>query len=578
MKDYLKKILYLVGDDVRKIPWMIVLFVCISIFEIASLGLIVPYVSLIVSPENVQDNYVYILISSIIDDRSIESLLIVFGCMLIVIFIVKATLSIIINKEILNFSNRKGAKLRRELLRSYQNMGYEEFLHRNSAEYIHSIQILATQFSQNTMVAVLRFFSEGIVVLAIIVFLSITDILALLVIASLLLIFIYFYDFIFAERIKKNGAKINQYQIKTVRRVNEAINGFKEIRVLGKEKYFYEKVTDMSMKYADTYTKSLVLTTASRYILELILIVFIVIMVMLAIFTNRDLVMLVPTLTVFGLASLRLMPAANTFSNSLSQLRFGHDATNIIFNDLYNNKKVDQSKSHPKEVKNFESLDLENISFSYGKKNIFKNISLSISKGSSIGIIGKTGSGKTTLINLILGLITPSSGSIVINKIISKSKINILKGISGYIPQHTFLVDDTIKKNIALGLADDEIDNEKVINALKFARLLDFVDGLPSGEDTRIGEHGSRLSGGQRQRLSLARAFYFNRQLLVMDEASSSLDNTTEQEIASEIKDLKGKVTTIIVAHRHSTLKDCDQIYEVINGELIHRGKYNDIV
>ena len=500
MKDYLKKILYLVGDDVRKIPWMIVLFVCISIFEIASLGLIVPYVSLIVSPENVQDNYVYILISSIIDDRSIESLLIVFGCMLIVIFIVKATLSIIINKEILNFSNRKGAKLRRELLRSYQNMGYEEFLHRNSAEYIHSIQILATQFSQNTMVAVLRFFSEGIVVLAIIVFLAITDILALLVIASLLLIFIYFYDFIFAERIKKNGAKINQYQIKTVRRVNEAINGFKEIRVLGKEKYFYEKVTDMSMKYADTYTKSLVLTTASRYILELILIVFIVIMVMLAIFTNRDLVMLVPTLTVFGLASLRLMPAANTFSNSLSQLRFGHDATNIIFNDLYNNKKVDQSKSHPKEVKNFESLDLENISFSYGKKNIFKNISLSISKGSSIGIIGKTGSGKTTLINLILGLITPSSGSIVINKIISKSKINILKGISGYIPQHTFLVDDTIKKNIALGLADDEIDNEKVINALKFARLLDFVDGLPSGEDTRIGEHGSRLSGGQRQR------------------------------------------------------------------------------
>ena len=578
MKDYLKKILYLVGDDVRKIPWMILLFVCISIFEIASLGLIVPYVSLIVSPENVQDNYAYILISSIIDDRSIESLLIVFGCMLIVIFIVKATLSIIINKEILNFSNRKGAKLRRELLRSYQNMGYEEFLHRNSAEYIHSIQILATQFSQNTMVAVLRFFSEGIVVLAIIVFLAITDILALIVIASLLSIFIYFYDFIFAERIKKNGAKINQYQIKTVRRVNEAINGFKEIRVLGKEKYFYEKVTDMSMKYADTYTKSLVLTTASRYILELILIVFIVIMVMLAIFTNRDLTMLVPTLTVFGLASLRLMPAANTFSNSLSQLRFGHDATNIIFNDLYNNKKVDQSKPHPKEVKNFESLDLENISFSYGKKNIFKNISLSIPKGSSIGIIGKTGSGKTTLINLILGLITPSSGSIVINKNISKSKINILKGISGYIPQHTFLVDDTIKKNIALGLADDEIDNEKVINALKFARLLDFVDGLPSGEDTRIGEHGSRLSGGQRQRLSLARAFYFNRQLLVMDEATSSLDNSTEQEIASEIKDLKGKVTTIIVAHRHSTLKDCDQIYEVINGELIHRGKYNDIV
>ena len=582
MKDYLKKILYLVGDDVKKLPWMLMLFLSVSVFEIAGLGLVVPYISLIVSPDNFQDNLVYILISDMFDIRSVGDLLIVFGCMLIAIFIFKATISIIINQKILNFSNRMGAKLRRELLKSYQKMNYQEFHQRNSSEYIHSIQALATQFSQNTMNSVLKLCSEGILIITIIVFLALTNIMALIIIVSLISTFIYFYDLVFAEKIKKNGVNINQFQIKTVRAVNEAINGFKEIRVLGKEKYFYDQVSDMAKKYADTYTNWLVLTQASRYILELILIVFIVTLVILAIFTDQDLPMLLPTLTVFGLASLRLMPAANSISTSLSQMRFGQDATNIIFNDLqhnrHHNKKLVVSKSLPKSIKDFETLELLNVSFSYGKKKVFKNLSLSISKGASIGIIGGTGSGKTTLINLILGLITPSSGSILINKIVTKNNINILKGISGYIPQNIFLVDDTIKKNIALGLPDDEIDNGKVIHAIKLARLYDFVDSLADGMNTHIGEHGNRLSGGQRQRLSLARAFYFNRQLLIMDEATSALDSLTEKEIASEIKDLKGKVTTIIVAHRYNTLKECDQIYEVKDGELIHRGKYNDVV
>ena len=582
MKEYLKKILYLVGDDVKKLPWMLMLFLSVSVFEIAGLGLVVPYISLIVSPDNFQDNLVYILISDMFDIRSVGDLLIVFGCMLIAIFIFKATISIIINQKILNFSNRMGAKLRRELLKSYQKMNYQEFHQRNSSEYIHSIQALATQFSQNTMNSVLKLCSEGILIITIIVFLALTNIMALIIIVSLISTFIYFYDLVFAEKIKKNGVNINQFQIKTVRAVNEAINGFKEIRVLGKEKYFYDQVSDMAKKYADTYTNWLVLTQASRYILELILIVFIVTLVILAIFTDQDLPMLLPTLTVFGLASLRLMPAANSISTSLSQMRFGQDATNIIFNDLqhnrHHNKKLVVSKSLPKSIKDFETLELLNVSFSYGKKKVFKNLSLSISKGASIGIIGGTGSGKTTLINLILGLITPSSGSILINKIVTKNNINILKGISGYIPQNIFLVDDTIKKNIALGLPDDEIDNGKVIHAIKLARLYDFVDSLADGMNTHIGEHGNRLSGGQRQRLSLARAFYFNRQLLIMDEATSALDSLTEKEIASEIKDLKGKVTTIIVAHRYNTLKECDQIYEVKDGELIHRGKYNDVV
>ena len=577
MKNYLGKIFYLIGDDLKKLPWMLVLFLTLSLLEVIGLSFIIPYISLIINPEALSNNYFYDLVIENIDN-STENILILFGLILILIFFIKTTLSIIINHKILSFSNNKGANLRRNLLRYYQKMEYQDYLQRNSSEYIHSIQVLATQFSQNTMVAVLKFMSEGLLVLTILVFLALTNIVALITIFLLISTFIYFYDFIFGNRIKKNGSEINKYQIKTITGVNEAITGFKEIRVLGKEDYFNENVAKMAINYAKSYTSVLVLSSVSRYILEFILILFIVMMVLLSIYSNKDLLMLVPTLTVFGVASLRLMPAANTFSQGLAQLRFGYNSTNIIYNDLVNSEKVNVSKFTPEVGSVFRDIKLENVSFSYGVNAIFDNVSLTISKGDSIGIIGSTGSGKTTLINIMLGLLAPSSGNIILNNVIIENNSNPLKGISAYIPQNIFLVDDSVKKNVALGILDDEIDEEKVFESLKAARLLDLVNGLPDGIETIIGENGNKLSGGQRQRLSLARAFYYNRQLLIMDEATSALDNVTEQEIAKELKALDGKITTIIVAHRFTTLKDCDHIYEITNGQVIYRGKYDDII
>lgn len=577
MKKYLRKIFYLIGDDVKKLPWILVLFLTVSLFEVIGLSLIIPYISLIINPEGLSNSYYYGLIIGNIDSKSTENLLVYFGLILILIFFIKTTLSIFINHKILSFANKKGASLRKNLLSAYQKMEYQDYLMRNSSEYIHSIQILATQFSQNTMVAVLKFMSEGLVVLTILIFLALTDIVALTIIFSLLALFIYFYDSIFGKRIKKFGAEMNKYQMKTVAGVNEAIIGFKEIRVLGVENHFNEKVSKLAMGYAKSYTSAQVLSSASRYILELILIVFVVMMVLISIYGDKDLLTLVPTLTVFGVASVRLMPAANIFSDGLSQLRFGYNSTNIIYNDLVSNDKENLSKFIPEVPSKFKEMKLDNVSFSYGVNTIFENVSLTISKGDSIGIIGSTGSGKTTLINLMLGLLAPSSGNIILNDVIIEGNTHSLKGISAYIPQNVFLVDDSVKKNVALGILDEEIDKEKVFKSLESAKLLDVVDGLPEGIETIIGENGNKLSGGQRQRLSLARAFYYNRQLLILDEATSALDNVTEQEIAKELKALDGEITTIIVAHRFTTLKDCDHIYEIINGQVIYRGKYDDI-
>ena len=577
MKDYFKKIIYLIGPDIKKLPWMLFLFVILSLFEIISLGLIIPYISIIVNPDVFFDSYVYQIISKYYNIQSSHNLLIILGIFMIFIFTGKSLLSITINKIILKFSNDKGASIREQLLNSYQNMSYEEYSNKNSSECIHAIQVLATQFSQNTMIAGLKFISEGILVLAILGFLAVTNIIALITIVGLITVFIYLFDLLYGNKIDNYGTKINQFQTQTILCINESIEGFKEIRVLGKEKYFKDKLSKLASNYSDAYTNYQVLTTVPRYLLELILIFLIVIMVFITIFNDGELLNMVPTLTVFGVASLRLMPAANAFSNGLSQLRFGYNSTNIIFKDLNRTMSYSKNKSHFND--NIKKIEFVNVSFSYGNKSILNNISLNIEKGASIGIIGATGSGKTTLINLILGLIRPISGNIIINnEKVAHNNFFGLKGLSAYIPQTVFLIDDTIKKNIALGLPDAQIDNDKLLEVLKKARLEEFVCSLDNGLDTYVGQNGAKLSGGQRQRISLARAFYFDKQVLIMDEATSALDNKTEQEVSKEIQNFKGDVTTIIVAHRLSTLKNCDKIYEIKGGNVVLRGTYDDII
>ncbi len=575
-RDYIKKILYLIGEDKKKLSWILLLFITLPVFEILGLGMIIPYVTLIIDPNSFKANF-ELFSAGFFKNKSDEDLLIIFGLVLFLIFGLKAIFIIIINKTIFNFSNLTGAKLRSKLLNSYQSMKYDEYLNQNSSHYMYSILDLAVKFSQSTLPASLSMVSQAVLAICILLFLAITDILILTIIGTLICSFVFFYDYILGEKITNYGAKTNTYQTKTLQTVNEAIEGFKEIKILNKEEYFHKKVSQMALKYANTYTNLLLFKTIPRFAIELILVASVVFIVFVAIFMKRDLVTIVPTLTVFCVSALRLMPAAYTFSDGLAQMRFGHEATNIIYKDLYN-KKILGQKDIIKPVKYFKSLNLQNIFLSYGKKQILENVSLSINKGDSIGIIGVTGSGKTTLINIILGLIIPNKGSVFLNDKKVNNSVESLKGLCAYIPQNTFLIDDSIKKNIALGMREEEIDDKKLINAIEQAHLTDLVKSLPNGLNTNVGENGDKLSGGQRQRITLARAFYFYRQIFLLDEATSALDSETEEEINFAIRELKGKITTIIVAHRYSILKQCDHIYEIKNRELIYRGKYNDIV
>jgi ABC-type multidrug transport system fused ATPase/permease subunit len=583
MQQYLKEILFLVGDKKQAI-WMVFLFSIGASLDILGLSLIAPYVSLIINPDLIKDGYLFTLLSSAFKDPTSDQLLIIIGILILIIFMIKILFTILINWSILKFSYGKGAQIRTSLMSVYQNLPYSEFLSRNSSEYIHAVQILSSQFSQFLIPTVFRFISEGAVALSILFFLAWLDIYLLAIVLILILGFIFFYDQIFKSRVTQYGKLVNKQQTSMVQTINESVQGFTEIRVLGKEEYFRSNLLNRAQEYANTYAKMQLVTMIPRYMMEYIFFIFVVTTVLLSIYMDKDMQIVATTLSVFSIAALRLMPIANTFSSGISDLRFLRDATSLLYKDLSKGKNLNggniNTSAAQKNTDKFKTLSLDNVSFYYDDENLIalKNISIAIHAGDSIGIIGTTGSGKTTLINIFLGLLKPTSGAIYVNDVPLESNIDALIKNTAYIPQNMFLLDDTMRENIALGVKSDEIDEKRVIAALKKASLFNFVDNLPNGLNTYVGENGIKLSGGQRQRLALARAIYHERSVLVMDESTSALDNQTEQEIINEIKSLKRKKTIIIIAHRLTTIQHCDCIYRIENGKIIEQGSYKEVV
>ena len=297
---------------------------------------------------------------------------------------------------------------------------------------------------------------------------------------------------------------------------------------------------------------------------------------------NYDVANMILILGIYGAASLRLIPIATSINHSRIQIQFANNSVSRLFEDIYRFKNSQHLKINENTSRNilFETLDLENTSFSYKDRNkvVIDNISLSIKKGEIVAFIGESGSGKTTIVDLIIGLIKPTSGNILINKKpINEMLFSWHKKIA-YLPQQIFLIDDTLKKNIALGCENNNIDNELLLSAIQSARLTDLVNSLEKGLDTKIGEKGVRLSGGQRQRVALARSFYHKRDILIMDESTSALDTKIEEEVIREIEILKGEKTIIIITHRLNSLEFCDSIYKIHNGKIIDFGSPKDVL
>ena len=567
---YFKKIIYLLGSEKKSLIFLILLFFISSLLDLVGLGLIGPYIAIVVDPSLLKSKF-YFFVKII--NRDTNQILVIIGYFILFILFLKTYLLIIVNKYVIKYGQRQRVLLSKKLMKTFQNIDYNLFIKKETSEFISSISGYTNQYSSLLQIT-LQLLSNLLVAFFIFLLLAYQNLFALSILLLMSITLIVIYDVVFKKKITMIGFELNNSTNSMQQGVIDGMKGLKEIRVLQKEDFFYTKV-EKGIEHTAFYNlKSQMITMSPRFLLELVIVSFVILLVILTILTGNNIYNLIPTLGVFSLAAIRLLPILNQFSSSILQIRQSKNSVDRLYNDISMINNLEYNKLNNFDFQEFKSLTFNNVSFKYENRDInaINNISLKIMKGQIIGFIGHSGSGKTTLVDVILGLLIPTSGEILFNGIKANTKLlQYFNSQVAYIPQNYFIINDTLLNNITFENNID-IDKERLQESLKKANLLELVNELPEGVETYLGENGVRLSGGQRQRVALARAFYHNRKILILDEATSALDNDTEQKIVDEIVHLNKDLTILLIAHRLSTVKICDYIYRLKSGNVIESG------
>ena len=570
---FISKVLEILGNSKRYLPIIFFLFLLSSIFEIFGLGLLGSFVILILD-YNIKEFFLFKYFSNFIDsDLSKNNLIIFNGLLILLIFILKAIFGVIMTFIVSKYVNLKIAEIRVFLLSKFFNMDYQMYLSKHSSDFILSINGHVSRYGV-VLQNLIRLTSDAIIFFVILFFLIFLNPIILLNLILVIFIILFIYYKLYLNKLKIYGKNSNSEHKKLIKYITEGIEGLKELKILNVANFFVNKAKISTSIMSNNEIKLTVISSAPRYLIELLLSIFVVSSTIVAITFNYNLETVIPTLAIFTFASIRILPMIYQFVNSYSLIIFSSDGVEKLYEDykLHSlNKTVKLTKDNKnKELKQFKNLVISNVSFRYNNttKLILNNINFKIIKGDSIGIVGKSGEGKTTFVDVILNLLEIESGEIKYNGANIKNNIQEWRSLIAYLPQNVFLINDSITNNIALGQSNKKIDIEKIKEAIKDARLDDFVDSLPQGLNTFIGERGMRMSGGQKQRLALARAFYFDKEIIILDESTSSLDDVTENEILDKIKIIKNKKTLIVIAHRERTVEHCNTIIKIHNGKL----------
>lgn len=517
------------------------------------------------------------------------------GSVIVLVFYAKAFLSFNAQRYIFEFGFGQQAELSARLMQAHLAAPYTFHLTQNSASLIDKIINETDRFANGLMMPLLTSIANSIVIFALVGLLVRTNVSAVIIIGLVLIIgfaFIYFLK----GWLSRWGKDLSEARTEMIRTINHALGGLKETKVIGCEAYFEAHMQAQVEKFGRSAALATSFSNLPRFMIEAFLMTFLIIFTVLFVSSNQSSAEnLSSVLGIFALASIRLLPAVSNLLSSINTVRFNTFALDQIyldFKELSNyqelretgSKRTSVFPSHHSDSFNallpfIDCISLKNITYQYpgACRNSLENISLTIAKGQSIGLIGKSGAGKTTLVDIILGLLTPQTGDILVDGVSIYQNLRSWQNIIGYVPQSIFLVDDTLEKNIAFGVPDHLIDSERLQKAIYLAQLSELVDQLPQGTQTVVGERGVLLSGGQRQRVGIARALYHEREILVFDEATAALDNETESLVTEAIKSLSGVKTMIIIAHRLSTIEHCDRIYMLGQGQIIGAGGYTEV-
>jgi len=581
--NYLKNILFLLGKRRNKLYLMFVLFFISSFLDLFGLSLIGAYIGFLLNPELLTESFISETLTNQGFPLNIEELIVFIGLSLVAVFFIKFLFGLFVTATISRFSLNSMVFIRLRTVEAINSMPYLDFISKNSSEFIQAINMHVGEI-QNVLRESLTLSSNLIVSTAILIFLLITSPYAvLLLIVSLSVVWFGHRRFL-SSKLEYFGELSVKGGVGVTKAFQESLYGMKDLKILNTGDLFSNRIIHNSQIVANNQFKKELINAFPRYILEFFLIFFLVSLILLSSLIGGSLKDTLPLITIFAAASVRLMPLVGALLLSIGEVSFKKNAVDYVNNLLREYEQKDfRTASQLQQVTvetPFEQLAVCNVSFKYPSREepTLKDINLTVQEGEAIGIIGPSGSGKSTLIDLLLGFLKPEKGEINVNEYSIYSNLTGWRNQVAFMPQQVYLIDDTILNNVALGIKDEEIDHARITASLKAAQLQEYVEDLPDGYNTLVGERGLQMSGGQRQRVALARAFYFGRDILILDEATSSLDNKTEKEIIKNIKSLKGKKTLIVIAHRLTTLVNCDRIYEIDNGKIINEGSYEEVI
>jgi ABC-type multidrug transport system fused ATPase/permease subunit len=544
-----------------------------TLLETFSVGMMIPVLSVIAS-EDRKMSFLFLTIEPSLTKSQLIQLAV--GLMLSVYVMKNVFLAISIWMQ-RGFLTRVTSRVAARMLEAYVRQPYAFHLRKNS-----SILIRNTQDAQLIVAGgiepMLTILTEGLIAAALFFVLVVVEPLGTICVIGLLLCATFLFQRFFDRKLQRWGTERQIQKGSIIQTIQQGLGAVKDVKVLGREDWFIDEHRERQSLDAALLRRINTVQAVPRLWLEVMAMAGLAGLVAVMLATGKDIDKIIPTVGLFAVTTFKVLPSINKLVSSKQTLKVSRSTIETIHHDLDLSISMKPSKENVNFQ--FENVVVDQLDFKYEQSEnlVLSNINVKILSGEAVGFVGQSGSGKSTLIDIMLGLLEPQSGSVLINaQTIENVKQSWQKQI-GYIPQTIFLMDDSLRRNIAIGIADNEIDEVAIVEALKSAQLEDFVASLPEGLDTVVGERGVRLSGGQRQRIGIARALYHRPSVLVLDEATSSLDTETEHGVMQAVQALQGDKTVIIVAHRLSTVEYCDRLYRLDAGRIVDEGTFDEVM
>ncbi|MDA9371005.1 ABC transporter ATP-binding protein/permease [Gammaproteobacteria bacterium] len=573
---------FLTAAQKKKFFLLQLLIIFMSITEVISLMLIGGFLSIISDFEQIYNNSIAFYFFNYLDQDTPEQFIAVIGFGVLFFLIFSALLSVFTVWRLSIFSAQIGAHLSSQLFAYYMLQPWLFHAAGNSSELINKIAAETERVNSGIISPLLQLNAKIILAFLICISLFIYDPIVASLIAFVFSSSYFVLFFTVRRSLTINGERISRFQALRYKLMGEGFGGIKELLLSGRQNYFIDQFEEASINFSYAKARNLIFGQIPRYLIEMVAFSMVIIFVLYLVLTSTaSLASIFPVISLYALAALKLLPALQQIYYSLSMIRGHLPGLHNMEEDLKRSAEASNQKSlfdlTTNECNFSKNVRLENISFSYEgtSQKTLQNINLNIGCNQTIGIVGSSGSGKSTIIDILLGLIQPDSGAIFLDDVkLDSTNLRLWQQSIGFVSQNIFLADETIEKNITFGISNEQVDKEKLSTAIALAQLKDFIVSLPKKEKTIVGERGVQLSGGQRQRIGIARALYNNSKILILDEATSSLDGITEKLIMESINSFMGKKTLIIIAHRLSTVKKCDQIYLLEKGKILEEGNF----